>query len=135
MTSPLRTAEDRRRDEEIVLCLVGEENQAPFTLPWELRAFAIAVAAHEAVQYDWVDFQRSLVESICRWEREASDSSAGNWNYYEHWLVALESVLEECDLLTEAAVDERTREILCTPRNANHHEASTEPIAIERPIA
>jgi hypothetical protein len=33
--------------------------------------------------------------------------------------------------LSEAALDQRTREVLQTPKNANHHEAHREPVAID----
>ena len=38
-------------------------------------------------------------------------------------------------LLSEADLDERTRTVLATPRNANHHEAHREPVAIDPAVA
>ena len=117
----------RRRVES----LVGTEHgpgQRPFELPWGLRAFAMAVAAYHNGHYEWSEFQLSLIESIRQWERgEAGEP----WSYYEHWLTALETVLASSGALSEAALDDRTRQVLATPRTANHHEAHPEPVAID----
>jgi nitrile hydratase accessory protein len=119
----------RGHDQEFVAGLTEGEGRAAFTQPWELRAFAVAVAAHEAGQYQWPEFQRSLVESIRRWENEPHDPQ--DWSYYEHWLTALEAVLAEHGLLGEDDLDDRTKAILATPRDAAHHKARTEPLAID----
>ena len=101
--------------------------QRTFDEPWELRAFAMAVAAYHEGQYEWSEFQLSLIDSIKQWE----DGAGGEpWNYYEHWLNALETVLAANGALSDAALDDRTREVLATPRNANHHEAHREPVAV-----
>lgn len=34
-------------------------------------------------------------------------------------------------LLPEAHLDDRTKAVLATPRNANHHEAHREPVAVD----
>lgn len=104
----------------------GPAEQA-FQQPWHLRAFAIAVAAHQEGHYEWREFQSCLADSIRRWE-ESDDQS---WSYYEHWLNALETVLGTTGLLADPlALDERTRETLATPPNNNHHQAHREPVAV-----
>jgi nitrile hydratase accessory protein len=117
----------RRRVEALVSELPGAEERS-FEHPWQLRAFAIAVAAYHNGQYEWSEFQLSLIEAIREWER---GDSAEPWSYYEHWLTALETVLAGSGALSEAALDERTRAVLETPKNANHHEAHREPVAID----
>ena len=115
----------RRRVESLVSRLPGE--QRSFEHPWELRAFAMAVAAYHNGQYEWSEFQLSLIDSIKRWE----DGNGGEpWSYYEHWVEALETVLADNGVLSDAALDERTRAVLAVPRNANHHEAHREPVAV-----
>ena len=89
---------------------------------------AIALAAYHNGQYEWSEFQLSLIEAIKQWEQ--GDGSEP-WSYYEHWLTALETVLANSGALSEAALDQRTREVLQTPKNANHHEAHREPVAID----
>ena len=135
MTAPEREGTEigdaRRRVQTLVAGLPGGEEQASFREPWELRAFALAVAAHNAGQYEWSEFQLSLIESIRRWEDDGANASAEPWSYYEHWLTALETVLAGSGLLSEADLDDRTRAVLATPKTANHHEAHREPVAID----
>jgi nitrile hydratase accessory protein len=124
----------RRRVETLISGTPGGDGEAAFREPWELRAFALAVAAYHAGQYEWSEFQLSLIASIRRWEAEGAEEGSEPWSYYEHWLTALETVLAGNGLLSEANLDERTRAVLATPRNANHHEAHREPIAIDPAI-
>ncbi|ODU06471.1 MAG: nitrile hydratase accessory protein [Pseudonocardia sp. SCN 72-86] len=127
-TDATEIADARRRVEELVCDLPGGGvDERAFAEPWELRAFAMAVAVHHAGRYEWTEFQLSLVEAITKWE----EGGAGEpWSYYEHWLTAFETVLADNGVLSDAAVDDRTREVLAVPRNANHHEAHREPVAV-----
>ncbi len=118
----------RRRVEALVSELPGGSGDRAFDQPWEVRAFAMAVAAYHAGQYEWSEFQLSLIDSIKKWE---ADGGAEPWSYYEHWLTALETVLAGNGALSDAALDERTKAVLATPRNANHHEAHREPVAVD----
>jgi len=114
----------RRRVES----LIGTDAQRAFNEPWEVRAFAMAVAAYHNGQYEWSEFQLSLVDSIKKWEAEGG---SGPWSYYEHWLEALETVLAGNGALSDAVLDDRTKTVLATPKNANHHEAHREPVAVD----
>jgi nitrile hydratase accessory protein len=119
----------RRRVESLVCDLPGgSDAERSFDQPWELRAFAMAVAAYHSGQYEWSEFQLSLIDSIKKWEAEGG---AEPWSYYAHWLEALETVLAGNGALSDAMLDERTRTVLATPRNANHHEAHREPVAVD----
>jgi nitrile hydratase accessory protein len=122
-------SETRRRVDALVSRLPkGENADRAFDKPWQLRAFAIAVAAYNDGHYEWSEFQLSLAESIRTWEAGGGDVP---WRYYEHWLNALEKVLETHGLLSESGiVDDRTQAVLATPTNANHHEAHWEPVAV-----
>jgi nitrile hydratase accessory protein len=117
---------DARRRVEALVCDLPKGDRG-FDEPWELRAFAMAIAAYHNGRYEWSEFQLSLIEAIRAWEAGHTDEP---WNYYEHWVTALETVLAENGVLSEAAVDERTREVLAVPRNANHHHAHREPVAV-----
>lgn len=104
----------------------GPAEQA-FEEPWQLRSFAMAVAAHHEGHYDWSDFQSCLSASIQRWE----ESGEGSWSYYEHWLNALETVLGSSGLLVDSLdLDERTRNTLATPPDKDHHQAHRDPVAV-----
>jgi nitrile hydratase accessory protein len=59
---------------------------APFDAPWQARAFALAVAAHEAGLFDWPEWSAALGHAL---EGAAPDGS----DYYERWLVALEALV------------------------------------------
>ena len=127
--------EARRRVEALVADLpAGRPGEHAFNEPWEIRAFAMAVAAYHNGQYEWSEFQLSLIESIRQWERSGSDPEDEPWSYYEHWLTALETVLAGSGLLSESMLDERTKSVLATPRNANHQHAHPEPIAVDPPV-
>lgn len=116
----------RRRVASLVCDLPGADR--PFNEPWELRAFALAVAAYHEGHYEWTEFQLSLIDSIRRWEEGRGEEP---WSYYEHWLAALETVLASSGALSDSiALDDRTREVLGTPRNANHHRPRREPVAV-----
>ncbi|WP_236796055.1 nitrile hydratase accessory protein [Amycolatopsis sp. GM8] len=121
----------RRRVEALVCDLPGGSEQA-FDQPWELRAFAMAVAAYHNGHYEWSEFQLSLVDAIRRWEQ---GDGGEPWRYYEHWVTALETVLSSRGLLSEALLDDETRVVLATPRNANHHKAHREPVAVSPAIS
>lgn len=116
----------RRRVEKLVQDLPGADRG--FDEPWQLRAFALAVAAYHEGHYEWSEFQLSLIDSIRRWE----DGEGGEpWQYYAHWLDALETVLAANGALSDStALDDRTRAVLATPSGADHHEAHREPVAI-----
>ncbi len=121
---------DARRRVETLVCDLpgGGDAERSFDQPWEVRAFAMAVAAYHSGQYEWSEFQLSLIGSIKRWE---TDGGTEPWSYYEHWLEALETVLAGNGALSDAVLDDQTRAVLATPKNANHHEAHREPVAVD----
>ncbi|HRI94126.1 MAG TPA: nitrile hydratase accessory protein [Nocardioides sp.] len=126
--------EERRREIEELLCgLPGErDGERSFDEPWQIRAFALAVGAHRAGQYEWAEFQSALIDSIKGWEDDAT--SASTWSYYEHWVTALESVLGEHGAIETVSLDAKTREVLATPPNRDHHTAHLDPIAVDPAI-
>jgi nitrile hydratase accessory protein len=128
-TDTTELGDARRRVEQ----LLGELPDSPgeqlaFTEPWELRAFALAVAAYHAGQYDWSEFQMALIGAIRRWE---GDPDHAPWRYYDRWLEALETVLSGTGILTGTELDGRAREVLAKPRDADHHHTRREPVAVD----
>lgn len=95
----------------------------------------MAVAAYDNGCYEWSEFQLSLIESIKTWENstggDAVSAESAIWSYYEHWLAALENVLANNGALSPSTLDDRTTTILAIPKDANHHEAHREPVAID----
>ena len=122
-------AGDVRRLVQALVCdLPGAEgDERMFSQPWELRAFAIAVAAFHSGQFQWTEFQQQLIASVQEWE--SGDRSEG-WSYYERWLDALENILAHNGSLTGEALSDRTRAVLAVPRDAGHHHAHREPVAV-----
>ncbi len=101
-----------------------------FTAPWELRAFALAVAAHRAGHYEWPRFQTRLVDAVQGWESAHTAPGADrDWHYYERWLEAFEVVATGLGV-DPAELDARTETVLATPRDAEHQRARREPVAV-----
>ena len=140
-TDVTELGEARRRVEQLLTELPGPrpggpgvspedegDDQLSFEEPWELRAFAVAVAAYHQGLYDWSEFQLALIGAIRRWE---GDPGSAPWSYYERWLEALETVLSGTGVLTGTELDGQAATILTTPRTKDHHEARREPVAVD----
>jgi nitrile hydratase accessory protein len=124
----------RQRVEHLLLELPHQDQIRPadgevaFQTAWEIRAFALGVAAHQSGEYDWPEFQQALIAAIRSWE----DAGTGEeWRYYDRWLEALQTLLAERGVLDPSELDERTRAVLTTPRNAHHQRARREPVAVD----
>ena len=124
----------RRRVEPLLLELPHQEAIRPengevaFETAWEIRAFALALAAHQGGQYEWSQFQQALIAAIRTWEESGTGEE---WRYYDRWLEALETLLAERGVLDEAELDERTQKVLTTPRDMHHQRAKREPVAVD----
>jgi nitrile hydratase accessory protein len=70
-----------------------------FDHEWQRRAFGLAVALSEFGHYKWDDFQQSLIQTISRWEN-TPESQRSDWQYYDHWVAALEKVIADHRVLT-----------------------------------
>jgi nitrile hydratase accessory protein len=82
---------------------VTDTNRPTFDEEWQRRAFGVAVALSEFGHYPWADFQQRLIAEIGGWERSPT-TATDTWNYYEHWLAALERVVVDAGLATDAEV-------------------------------
>lgn len=128
------TDDPRQRVEHLLLQLPHQEAIRPengavsFETAWEIRAFALAVAAHQDGRYGWPEFQDALVDSITQWEQSGQPTP---WRYYDRWLDALEEVLSRAGVVTHSEVEERTAAVLATPRDASHQRAHREPVTID----
>jgi nitrile hydratase accessory protein len=120
-------ADECRPDvERIVAALPGQdllprkEGELAFSAPWEIRVFALAVAAHRDGRFAWPEFQGRLVEAIARWE-SADPAERASWSYYREWLSGLEALLLERELVDAGELDARTDEYLHGVRDPKHH--------------
>ncbi|MBE3569637.1 MAG: nitrile hydratase accessory protein [Bacillales bacterium] len=109
---------------ESVLMNMSEEVAPPrkngeleFQEPWERRSFGLTLALYEENRYSsWEDFRSRLIEEIKGWENSVQKDYS-DWNYYEHWLSALERLVLEKGMLNKRDVDARTNEFLTGKRD------------------
>jgi nitrile hydratase accessory protein len=89
-----------------------DNGELVFSAPWQGRAFAMAVALHEAGRFAWDDFRRELIAEL----EAAGDAEPAT--YWSAWLRAAETVLARCQLLDR---DEQARRLLAlAARPAGH---------------
>ena len=81
-----------------------------FNAPWESRAFGVAIALHDAGAIDYEVFRSRLIAEIAENAREHGAGEDGG-AYYERWLDALQQVLIEQEIVSEAELGERTADI------------------------
>ena len=73
-----------------------------FSAPWESRAFGMAAALVDQHVFEWSDFRRQLIAVISAWEAERPVEA---YDYYERWMVALESLVAARGLLDGAEAE------------------------------
>ena len=136
---PVRTdtteiGDARRRVEQLLTELpAGRRTSCAFEQPWELRAFALAVAAYHNGQYDWSEFQLALIGAIRRWEEatpEQARRGATTTTGWRRWRPC--SRARACWPARE--LDERTAAVLANPPHRGHV-ARTEPVAVDPAVS
>ncbi|MFZ5720081.1 MAG: nitrile hydratase accessory protein [Pseudomonadota bacterium] len=68
-----------------------------FAEPWQAQAFALAVQLHQEGAFSWSEWAEALSREL------AGDPTDDGSRYYEHWVAALEGLVQGRDL---AAADE-----------------------------
>ncbi|HXM88862.1 MAG TPA: nitrile hydratase accessory protein [Candidatus Acidoferrum sp.] len=67
-----------------------------FSAPWEARAFAIALQLSERGHFTWDEFRDRLIAEVGASDRiRARDGTSAPGEYYDHFLHALERLLQE----------------------------------------
>jgi nitrile hydratase len=67
-----------------------------FSAPWEARAFAIALQLAESGYFTWDEFRDRLIGEVRASDKiRARDGTSDHGKYYDHFLHALEKLLEE----------------------------------------
>jgi nitrile hydratase accessory protein len=67
-----------------------------FSAPWEARAFALALKLSESGYFSWDEFREHLIAEVRASDRiRARDGTSDHGEYYEHFLRALEHILDE----------------------------------------
>ena len=90
-----------------------------FDEPWQMRAFGVAADLVEQGRCTWDDFRKQLIEAIGQWERTPVDRR-GEWSYYEHWLTALEVVVDAHTPVGGGDVERRAVEYSQRPHGHDH---------------
>ena len=101
MNDPLVVVTPAVREMDGVAALPRANGELVFAAPWEGRAFGAAVGAVAALGLDWDAFRQPLIAAI---------AAAPERPYYESWVVALEALLVEQGITTEAELDARAQD-------------------------
>jgi nitrile hydratase accessory protein len=88
---------------------VTDLHRPTFDEEWQRRAFGLAVALSEFGHYPWESFQQELIAAIGTWQDAPSDAR-GRWEYYEHWVAALQNVVQGHGILDDDYVNPEDRE-------------------------
>ena len=91
-----------------------------FAAPWESRAFGVALAMSQSGIYRLDELRDLLIEEIDHWERTHGSDGDG-WSYYAHWLVALERLLSQRNLLDTDEIEARMRTIARHQQDEHGH--------------
>jgi nitrile hydratase accessory protein len=85
--------------------LPRDEGGPVFAEPWQAQAFALAVKLSEQGHFTWKEWSATLAAELqaAATRGEADDGS----HYYDHWLAALEHLVQAKGLLDGAALVER----------------------------
>lgn len=88
-----------------------EEENLDVTELWQTRAFGLAVSLHDEGYFEWETFRQQLIATIEEWDN-AHDAADADWDYWECWLDALQTVLQDSDLLEDEEVEAEIQAIL-----------------------
>jgi nitrile hydratase accessory protein len=83
----------------------GDDGPPVFSAPWEAQAFAMTLALYERGLFTWKEWAAALAEEIKR-AQAAGDPDDGS-TYYGHWLAAIERLVAEKGVASDAALSER----------------------------
>jgi nitrile hydratase accessory protein len=66
-----------------------------FSAPWEARAFAITLQLADSRIFTWDEFRGYLIEEVAASDRLRKQADPPGEHYYEHFLRALERLLQK----------------------------------------
>ncbi|GLK67611.1 nitrile hydratase accessory protein [Hansschlegelia plantiphila] len=110
------------------------EDGQTFREPWEASAFAMVVQLHQSGHFTWSEWADHLSAEIKHAERHGLDPDGKL--YYQHWLAALEKLIEEKNILSRRDHADRIAHLKANPV-PHDHVAKRDPIfvAAARPQA
>jgi nitrile hydratase accessory protein len=83
----------------------GQDGAPVFREPWEAQAFAMTLTLYERGLFTWSEWAQALSGEIRR-AQAAGDCDDGS-TYYRHWLAAIERIVDEKGIATEASLADR----------------------------
>jgi nitrile hydratase subunit beta len=105
--------------------MIGSEDAPPrsngellFQRSWEGRAFGMAIALSKKGHYEWEDFRQQLIASIAEWEAEHCKDDP-DWDYYQRWLLSLERLVLESNLISLDELEQRTCQLMTGTTESN----------------
>ena len=125
------SARDRTPDPQALAALPQlprDEGGPVFAEPWQAQAFALAVKLSEEGHFTWKEWAATLAGELeAAAKRGEPDDGT---HYYDHWLAALEHLVQAKGLLDRAALVERNE----AWADAYRHTPHGKPIEL-RPVA
>ena len=109
-----------KTSEDLIAAALALAPEAVFGEPWEAHAFAVAVALCEAGQFQWAEFQRSLIDEIGAAEKTGRTVKGGA-DYYHHWLGALIRLLNAKGIVGGAELAARIADVGPPPPSQDPH--------------
>jgi nitrile hydratase accessory protein len=110
--------------------LPRDEAGPVFTEPWQAQAFALVLKLHEAGHFAWSEWSQALGAQLKA--AAARGEPDDGTRYYEHWLAALEQVIQAKRVLDAEALRLR-REAWARAYRATPHGKPVHLGAGERP--
>ena len=106
--------------------LPRDEGGPVFAEPWQAQAFALAVKLSEQGHFTWREWAATLAEEL----KAASDRGEPDdgSHYYEHWLAALERLVEAKQLASPSDLLRRKDEWA----DAYRHTPHGKPVELQR---
>ena len=89
-----------------------------FQEPWQGRLFAMTILLHQDGLFSWDEFQEELIQVIGRWD--AVNDKTGQYEYYEHFSEALNTLLNKKNIVDKNELAKRTVEYASRPHGHDH---------------
>lgn len=88
-----------------------------FEAPWQTRVFGLARLLCEQGHYDWDEFRACLIRQIANWEASGRNEP---YEYFDHFLAALDDLLQEKNICSLTELDSRTSTLAARPHGHDH---------------
>lgn len=91
-----------------------------FDAPWQGRIFAMAVALSDQGVFAWPEFQQSLIDAIAAFDARQSTGPVSEYEYFDHFQLALENLLAHKGVILQQALEEREEAYAARPHGHDH---------------